>query len=213
MTDAPEPTPPVAPRPRGWWSLFALSTALFVLGGIAGAALTLAVIRSNSPWRFDAPPFRPERIAERLARDLDLTPAQTEEIRNIFRAQHEELQAIRRDAEPRVREVLDRTHALVMAELTDAQQAAWEERYERMRRRMRAPGWQRPRETRDPDRLIERFDRDGNARLSREELAAAWKRLSAEQFERMDRNGDGALDAEELRAARPRDPAEGPPNE
>lgn len=169
MNDVVEPTRPVArTRRRGWWMAFAVSTVVFVLGIVVGSVLTSAVMRSSSPWRFDAPQFRADRIADRLTVDLGLTEAQSTRIREIFRSQHEQLKRIRKETEPLVREVLDQTHSLVLAELSPEQQQAWEERYERMRKRMRAPGWDRTRgerrnwrhegETHDPVRLIEKDD-------------------------------------------------------
>jgi hypothetical protein len=179
-----------------------------MFGTIFGAVLTSMILRSGGPSRFDEPQFRPDRVIGRLTRELDLSAEQSSRIREIFRAQYAELRTIREQTEPRIREVLDATHDRVQAELTAEQQALWEEKFETMRRRMRAPGWDRARGggpamrgVPDPERQVKRHDRDGDKQLSFEEAAGAWE-LSLERFERLDRNEDGFLEAGEIAAAR-----------
>ena len=49
-------------------------------------------------------------------------------------------------------------------------------------------------------KLLERFDADGDGQLDDEEKAAAKEAFKAKLKERFDRNGDGELDARERRA-------------
>lgn len=201
-----ETTVPEPPPRRGWWKAFALTTVVFTSGVVFGAILTVIVFRNAAPQRFDAPEFRADRAAAWLSDELELTPEQRERIREIFRSQHELLAAIRTETEPRVREVLDQTHDLVMAELTENQRALWETKFEKMRKRMRAPGWDRPgtgsRGPWEPSRVIQRHDQNSDGTLSFDEAVRMWERITPERFGRVDTNGDGAWDVGELTAIR-----------
>lgn len=218
MTGPAEQNPPAGeplePRRRAWWAAFGVSTLVFVLGAVAGSVVTMALLRNSDPWRFDAPPFRPERIAERLSKDLELSDAQSARVSEIFRSQHDQLKAIREDTVPRVRAVLDETHALVLEELSEEQRVKWETQFDRMRRRMKAPGWDRSRRgdggdsrwgrwAPDPVRLLEKHDVDGDGQLSYDEWSAVYEARTRSRFQRLDRDGNGSIDRSELAGSLP----------
>jgi Spy/CpxP family protein refolding chaperone len=70
-------------------------------------------------------------LASDLKRHLDLTPQQETEVERILAESRAESAALHREMRPRVRAILDRTHARISAVLTPRQR----EEFERFRQR------------------------------------------------------------------------------
>jgi len=95
-------------------------SAVFLLGGVAGAGASRAYMLQQMRARFGGPPgeVRAHLRVEAMRRQLDLTPEQVERIEAIFREAdteleramkpcHEELEALRKRNDERIAEVLD----------------------------------------------------------------------------------------------------------
>lgn len=118
---------------------WAFALLLLVVGGAAGAALDrLAAGRGRPPG-----PPTPDEMMVRLSRDLDLTQAQARDVRQIldvrwnalgklFERIDPEAEAIRKDADDRIRALLDPAQRAGF----DAQVADHERRRAEMRRRL-----------------------------------------------------------------------------
>jgi Spy/CpxP family protein refolding chaperone len=128
---------------RGRLAPWALAILLVAVGAIAGAALDrLAAGRPRPPG-----PPAPEEMAARMSRDLDLTDAQARAVRQVlderwaalgklFERIDPEAEAIRRDADGRIRALLRPEQRARF----DTQVAEHEKRRAEMRKRLgRAP--------------------------------------------------------------------------
>ncbi|HEY1174055.1 MAG TPA: hypothetical protein VGH19_22000 [Verrucomicrobiae bacterium] len=101
------------------WKIAALLIALFVVGMVTGAVLTVAAVkkiaRENDNW-----PVATYRLYKKR---LKLTPEQEQKLRPTFELAGEELRGIRRDTLHDVFEVIRRANVEVEKELTAEQKA------------------------------------------------------------------------------------------
>lgn len=107
--------------------------AIFVVGGVSGALLTVRVVKKSA-----AKALQPQNLAASAARhyqqELELTPKQVEELRPVFQQTAKELAQSRRDmyqALQRMQEQMDRT-------LTAPQREKFAEVRERSKARIKA---------------------------------------------------------------------------
>ena len=109
--------------------------ALFMTGVLVGALAThlyyaQRVVRPHSP-----PMAMAGRVFSRqLERSLDLSPSQTEQVREILRRSHDEAARLRRETFPRVRQIMEDAAAEIEAVLDEEQR----ERFRELRRRQRS---------------------------------------------------------------------------
>ena len=114
---------------KRWQALLAL-VGLFALGTVAGGLgahlyYARALDRPPAP-----PPFFGGRMGPRLERQLDLSPEQGEQLRQILDETRTEAEALRRDLAPRIRQVMERSEERIGEILTPEQR----ERFEQIRR-------------------------------------------------------------------------------
>lgn len=136
-------------RRRGL-AAWAAALLLFAVGAAAGvAADRLVLARGDRGGRPPGPPS-PEAVVERMRRDLDLDAQQAERVRAVVAERHEglralferidpEAEALRRDANARIRELLRPEQR----ERFDRSVAEREQRRAEVRRRL-GPGAARP---------------------------------------------------------------------
>ena len=99
-----------------------LTTAVVILGVfLAGAAMGAGVYHWARPHR---PPPPPPGLP---LRELDLTPAQEEKVREITERHHGELEGVMRETFPRVRAINEQIEREVRAILTPEQQKRLDE--------------------------------------------------------------------------------------
>jgi Spy/CpxP family protein refolding chaperone len=100
--------------------------ALFLVGVAVGALgyHSFLVGQMRRPGGFAA--WGTRLLASDLKRHLDLTPQQEAEIERILAESRAESVALHREMRPRVRAILDRTHARIGAVLTPPQRAEFE---------------------------------------------------------------------------------------
>jgi Spy/CpxP family protein refolding chaperone len=90
--------------------------------------------RDDREWRDERVPGGMRRhYAERMARDLALTPEQRTRIDSILRAQQEQVRALRRETTPRFKDIADDTRTAIRAVLTPQQRERWQTLRQRWR--------------------------------------------------------------------------------
>jgi Spy/CpxP family protein refolding chaperone len=115
------------------WLVRAAALAIFVLGFAAGA-LAPAVYRA---WVRDRTPGQGDRI-EQMARRLNLNPEQKGQVRQIFGETRTQLEALRKESEPRFAEIRRQADERLQQVLTPEQwQQLRREREENRSRRGR----------------------------------------------------------------------------
>jgi len=105
--------------------------AVVVASAIAGAAVEHAVMQHrpfrDGGWRGGPPPEMEARrrgeMLDHMTRDLSLTPAQRAGIDSIFQRTDSSLRSIRREMQPRLREVFERSRVEINARLDSTQRA------------------------------------------------------------------------------------------
>ena len=104
----------------------AYSVAIFLLGGIAGAAIGLGV--SRHAWT--RPPFIhdvSQHLQSRLEAKLELTPAQLQKIQPAFATLSADMQAVHSETMKRGSKLMDDFYAAIAGELTPVQKQKLEE--------------------------------------------------------------------------------------
>lgn len=132
--DAP-PRPAVPPPCRHWRSIL-LALGILLCGVVMGSAGTVIVIQRVVRHVAENPEEARERFADRMRERLDLTDAQTVQVRRIFKQRVANLIAIREEVRPRVLEQVDGLRDDVSAVLDEAQQATWRNHFQRVRKRI-----------------------------------------------------------------------------
>ena len=106
--------------------------AVVIASGIAGAALDRAFLarrgsRGGDGRRGGPPPEWEQRrrtqMLDNLTTELSLTPAQRAGLDSIFQRTDSTLRAIRREAQPRIQQVFERSKADINARLDSTQRA------------------------------------------------------------------------------------------
>lgn len=109
---------------------------IFVLGCLTGGLAVQLYQRHESRdahrWH-RSPGERVDFIMKRLERDLDLTAAQTAEIRPIVEANEQAVSEIKERIAPEIRAILDRGFSSIREKVTPAQQRELDEIRERMK--------------------------------------------------------------------------------
>ncbi|AUX27392.1 hypothetical protein SOCEGT47_079800 [Sorangium cellulosum] len=122
------------------WKPAAVLAAVFLFGGVAGAALGHGVTLHHLRATFRRPPAeaRAQFRLEAMRRRLDLTDAQESEIEAILAEAELERERLLAECRPGLDALRDGTDARVKGVLTADQRAQYE-RFEAMRRRRPGP--------------------------------------------------------------------------
>jgi hypothetical protein len=110
---------------------------IFVLGCLTGGLAVQLFQRhevGDAHRRPRSPEARVDFIMQRLERDLDLTVAQSAEIRPIVAANEKAISEIKERIAPQIRAILDRGFSSIRAMVTPDQQRKLDEIRERMKR-------------------------------------------------------------------------------
>ena len=131
--------------------------AVVIASAIAGAAIDRAIVVRRSPrvasggnvgggggGRRPGPDQQEERrrteMLDRLTRDLSLTTAQRAGLDSIFQRTDSSLRAIRRETQPRIQQVFERSHQEVSARLDSTQRAKFASMRQKRSREYRGGG-------------------------------------------------------------------------
>jgi Spy/CpxP family protein refolding chaperone len=118
---------------RNAWLVRAAAVAIFVLGFAAGALAP----RAYRAWsRGDAQVVRKDRL-QRMSEDLKLTPEQQAQVQQIFGDTRSQLQALRKESEPRFAEIRRQADERMRQVLTPEQWEQFQKTRDESRRRGR----------------------------------------------------------------------------
>lgn len=83
------------------WRIRAATLSIFLLGAIAGAF----ALNAYNLWFGHRPPMSREARFTKIANDLQLSEPQQSDMRKVFDETREKMQAIRKEDEPRVKDI------------------------------------------------------------------------------------------------------------
>ena len=118
--------------------------AVVIASAIAGAAIDRALLMRRPAMRPDGgrrgPPQALEQgrrtaMLDRMTKELELTPAQRAGIDSIFQRTDSSLRAIRRESQPRIQQIFERSTAEVNARLDSTQR----DKFAKMHQKVRSP--------------------------------------------------------------------------
>lgn len=89
------------------WRIRAATLSIFLLGAIAGAF----ALNAFNLWFGDKPPMNREQRFVRIANELELSEPQQMDMRKVFDDTREKMQALRKEDEPRVKDIKAETDA------------------------------------------------------------------------------------------------------
>lgn len=129
--------PPAAP---GRWKPLAVLAAVFLFGGVAGAAVGRITALRDLETTFRGPPgaARAQFRLQAMRRHLDLTDAQLSELETILSEAETEQDKLLAECRPGLDALRDRTDARVKSVLTPEQRAQLE-KFDAMRKRHPGP--------------------------------------------------------------------------
>jgi Spy/CpxP family protein refolding chaperone len=109
------------------WKAIAGILLVFLLGSLSGVFATYAVYHQRMEGVMRGEPGRArEFIVHRLSRDLNLDPAQSEQLRTIVRETHAQLRELRKRIRPETEEIMARSQDRVRAVLRPDQREKYE---------------------------------------------------------------------------------------
>lgn len=141
----PPPVPPAGERRHAP----ALTMATLLVAALIGVVIGVAGERLAIHHRWGARPFgrapfgaasEQRRVGDRIARELDLTPTQRVQVDSIMAHNLRDIEQVRREVRPRMREIFVRTRAQMDSVLTPAQRRHLDSMFTTRRRgRSRGP--------------------------------------------------------------------------
>jgi hypothetical protein len=123
-----------------WKTAIAVSLLAFASGTLVGVAGTLHYVSNHLPRFIDGPEKMPERIVAQLQRELELSDDQARRVLAIFEGGHDQLRAIRGEAQPRIETIMQTTFEEVSKTLKPEQQEAWRNWFDTMKRKFAPRG-------------------------------------------------------------------------
>lgn len=131
--------PALPPPPRRRWLTALMLVVTFGCGVIVGGVGIATFISNRVQEAIHHPERMPERVTTRLAGRLDLSEAQRAKVLDILKRRQQELMAIRREAQPKVEDVLNHIETDVAGELDSTQKERWLADAKRFRERFTPP--------------------------------------------------------------------------
>ena len=116
------------------WKLIAGFLLVFIAGGLTGGFI--GATHARHLFRAFHSHGLPDRIRDRLERQLDLTPEQSAKITPIIDDTAKKLEEIRTESARRVRATLEESHRQIAPQLTPEQRKKLEEVERKHRKRM-----------------------------------------------------------------------------
>jgi Spy/CpxP family protein refolding chaperone len=118
------------------WKLVLLLTGIFLAGGVVGSLSTVWVGRRAMANRSKPDQWAPMHL-KRMTQELDLQPAQVEQLKPIVRRRMEELGRVRSRSMTESRTVMEAMERDVAEQLTPEQRAKFDKMNQEMRERFR----------------------------------------------------------------------------
>lgn len=130
---SPSPTSASLPKPRRRWLTLLLSLIIFIGGVVVGTGGTIAVAVHRIQYAIHHPEEAPRRITDRLRSKLSLDAQQADAVYAVVARRQANLQAIRREVQPRVEAELDGAVSEVEGVLRPEQAAKWRQMVRQIR--------------------------------------------------------------------------------
>jgi hypothetical protein len=111
-----------------------LGIIILLCGFLIGSGMTILIARRMVVNAIKHPEGIPQRITNRIKRNLDLSDAQAETVQQIISRHLRDLYQIRRETQPRVRQNLEQLKEEVADVLNKKQEQKWRERFESLER-------------------------------------------------------------------------------
>ncbi len=125
--------PPTCRRQWPWWLVLVL--AALVGGAALGAHLEIWADSQRDKEFRQHPERAPERFAQRVKKELDLTDDQTAKVQEVLTRQWEATQRIRQETYSLYKPLLDKTDRDISKVLTAEQKPKWDEYFRVIRSR------------------------------------------------------------------------------
>jgi Spy/CpxP family protein refolding chaperone len=109
------------------WKAVTAVLVIFVLGTVFGLAISLWMAPRIGIYTPLAGEIATQRINQRLARKLSLTPEQKEVIAGIMQDMRQQLAEVRKETRPRVRQITLNARERIRAQLNPEQQARFDD--------------------------------------------------------------------------------------
>ncbi len=135
--DSPETHLPVTTGKKRWLYPCLLSAILLLCGMVLGGVITFTCLSSRFQDDGRPPERSPERIVERLRRELKLDDKQAAAVKEVFSRHQDQFEAIRRKVDPEVEKEMEAVRVEVEQYLHPDQREKWNKRVQEMRERHR----------------------------------------------------------------------------
>ena len=113
-----------------WVSCVALLVLIFLAGGVTGGAIAVVVARRPAFHGMRSVSQVRDRLTVKIAQELDMSNAQTDQVRGLVGERIVAIREIRRQFEPQLKIQAELLKESVASVLTDAeQQTRWEETF------------------------------------------------------------------------------------
>lgn len=122
------------PKPPRAWLTLIVGGVLVLSGMVMGAGGTVLLVNDRLEQPDQAPKQFSRRLADRMTRDLGLTPEQESEIHTIFEKHQTEMHAVRKSVEQRIQDSFTTMRSEVNEILTPEQAKLWDERLREYRK-------------------------------------------------------------------------------
>jgi hypothetical protein len=121
------------PKKRGKWRMVLLGISILFTGMIIGAGASFIAVHRAVQKTIRNPEDIPARIAHRIRKKLDLNEDQTKRILNIMRARQKNIQALRREYQPKLEKELNEVRDEVSGVLEPEKARKWRHRFEELK--------------------------------------------------------------------------------
>ncbi|MDP7162389.1 MAG: hypothetical protein QF577_10375 [Phycisphaerae bacterium] len=122
-----------------------LVTVIFVSGGLVGAGLAVIFQPQKALRGRKSPQEIRDLMTRKIADRIGLSDQQTQQVRQIMEERMKELQKLRLEIQPRMKEQAGVLHKKVSALLDNGQRPKWEKLYAEFHRKwFNRPGWDKP---------------------------------------------------------------------
>jgi len=133
------------PAPRRGRASLLLVAMIFVSGGLVGAGLAVIFQPQKALRGRKSPQEVRDLVTRKIADRVGLSEQQTQQVRQIMEERMKELQKLRLEIQPRMKQQAGVLHKKVSALLDDGQRPKWEKLYAELRRKwFNRPGWVKP---------------------------------------------------------------------
>ena len=130
---------PSVDRPRRKWVTLLLALLIFVAGLVCGAGLTIVTAVHRLQYAIHHPEDEPARVATTLKRKLGLDDKQRGQIEEIIARRQVDLNAIRREFQPKVMDQLTQIRDEISGVLNETQREHWTKMFDDIRDRWLPP--------------------------------------------------------------------------